>query len=205
MRNSLIRLVAFDLDGTLTRGWTVCEIIARQIGRLPRMKELECSETIEEIQAARAEMAEWYKTYSIPELCTYLKQVTVAPGSNEAFKQLRKKGIKTAIVSITWEFAVEWFARQFGADFYVGTKLLADGKIVHFWPEDKPEWVRSLAESLGLTLQQVAVIGDSSSDLPLLSSVKRAVFVGKIKPADPRHIIHMPDANIWEAVRSCYS
>ena len=38
---SRIRLVAFDLDGTLTRGDTVCEAIARGMGHVDRMRELE--------------------------------------------------------------------------------------------------------------------------------------------------------------------
>jgi len=36
-----VRLVAFDLDGTLLHGDTVCEAIARRLGQLKRMQELE--------------------------------------------------------------------------------------------------------------------------------------------------------------------
>jgi phosphoserine phosphatase len=36
-----IRLVVFDLDGTLTRGDTVCCVIARKLGHFERMLELE--------------------------------------------------------------------------------------------------------------------------------------------------------------------
>lgn len=35
------RLVAFDLDGTLLRGDTVCEALARRMGHFERMRELE--------------------------------------------------------------------------------------------------------------------------------------------------------------------
>ncbi len=52
-----IRLVAFDLDGTLLRGDTVCEVLARRLGRLDRMRELEATATDLEAQLlARAEM-----------------------------------------------------------------------------------------------------------------------------------------------------
>ena len=55
-----LRLAAFDLDGTLLRGRTACEAIAKGIGRLGRMRELEQLESnqIEEITAAREEMAD---------------------------------------------------------------------------------------------------------------------------------------------------
>lgn len=191
-------LVAFDLDGTLTRGETVCEVIARQIGKSARIRELEQAKTTEEVQTGREEMADWYRSYSISELCSFLRQVTIAPGTHEAFRLLRANGIKTAIVSITWEFAVEWFARQFNTDFFVGTKLSSDRQVVHFWPEDKPEWIRDVALSLGLTPKQVAAVGDSSSDLLMLNSVEHALFVGKAKPVGLERIVYLPDGNISE-------
>ena len=53
---------------------------------------------------------------------------------------LHEHGFKIAIVSLTWEFAVEWFADRLGADYSVGTGLSADGLISHFWPKDKALW-----------------------------------------------------------------
>ncbi len=35
-----IKLVAFDLDGTLLRGSTVCQVLAGALGRAERMNEL---------------------------------------------------------------------------------------------------------------------------------------------------------------------
>jgi len=55
-----IRLVAFDLDGTLIRADTCCEALARPLGRLERMREFERRTTVEDIAAARVEMAGWY-------------------------------------------------------------------------------------------------------------------------------------------------
>ena len=202
MRRSNIKLVVFDLDGTLTRGETICEVIARQIGQIRRMKELEQAKTIDELRIAREEMAEWYRPYSVSELCSFLKRVTIAPGTPEAFQLLREQGLKTAIVSITWEFAVEWFARQFGADFYVGTKLLSNGQIKHFWAQDKAQWIKSVMLRLGLTPKQVAAVGDSSSDLQMLKSMEQGFFVGKSKPVSLGHVIHVPNGNINEIAQA---
>ena len=57
-----MRIAAFDLDGTLLGGQTACEAIAEGIGHIGRMRELEQPESsqIEEIMAAREEMAGWY-------------------------------------------------------------------------------------------------------------------------------------------------
>ena len=107
------RLAAFDLDGTLLRGQTVCEAIAMGIGRIERMRELEQLESsqIEEVTAAREEMAQWYSALTSRDLCQYLAAIRVALGVGEGFALLRDHGFKIAIVSLTWEFAVKWFCR----------------------------------------------------------------------------------------------
>jgi len=50
-------LVVFDLDGTLLRGPTVCEVLAESLGRLERMRQLERFAGDQELRAAREEMA----------------------------------------------------------------------------------------------------------------------------------------------------
>src|SRR6266567_6787443 len=119
-----IGLAAFDLDGTLLRGQTVCEAIALQLGHSGRMRELESLTEPDDIRAAREEMVEWYRLVPVSELHAALGSLQFAPGALEGFRLLKEHRISTAIVSITWEFAVEWFARQFDADYFVGTKLL---------------------------------------------------------------------------------
>ena len=54
-------LVAFDLDGTLLRGLTVCEVVAVSLGQLDRMRQLERFASRLELRQAREEMAVWYR------------------------------------------------------------------------------------------------------------------------------------------------
>ena len=95
----------------------------------------------------------------------------LAPGVHEGLGLLRRHGFKIAIISITWEFAVEWFAHQFGADYFVGTGLSPYGKITDFWPSDKAVWLQGLADRLGTPMNDVAAVGDSSGDLHMLRAV----------------------------------
>ena len=194
-----LRLAAFDLDGTLIRGLTVCEAIARGIGRIERMRELEQlgSNEIGEVTAAREEMAEWYSSLTFGELCRHLLAIRVAPGVDEGFSLLRQHGFKIAIVSLTWEFAVEWFANRLGADYSVGTRLSSDGLITHFWPKDKASWLTKLADKLGVELEDVAVVGDSSGDIPMLLTVGHRYWVGQITPPSlDGMVIHEPSGDI---------
>ena len=170
-----MRLAAFDLDGTLLRGDTVCEALARPLGRLDRMQDFEqlSSSDVDRVRAAREEMAGWYESSTLPELHSSLASMRLATGACEGLGLLKRHGFAIAIVSITWEFAVEWFARQLGADYFVGTRLSPDGRVVDFWPVDKAAWLGELAARLGVQMDQVAAVGDSRGDLDMLRAVGR--------------------------------
>lgn len=194
-----VRLAAFDLDGTLIRGPTICESLAEHLGKLPRMREMEQLNDFTEIRAARHEMLTWYGE-PLEALCANLAHVTIAPGAAEAFESLALRGIHTAIVSITWTFAVAWFARRFGAGAWVGTDARR-GEIQHFWPSDKPVWLARHASTLGVDLSEVAAVGDSPGDVPMLAAVGHPFFVGAELPREIAHAVHAPNADLRDIAR----
>jgi HAD superfamily phosphoserine phosphatase-like hydrolase len=192
-----IRLAAFDLDGTIVRGPTCVVAIATAIGRVAECLEFEkltMRDTAAAVAAARATMAEWYRHHAIEDLTGTLEELPLAPGSADAFTLLRQAGVKTAIVSITWSFAVDWFAERLGADYAHGTRLTKDG-IEHVWPPDKGRWLDQLAGSLGVDRESVAAVGDSDGDRELLEAAGLRFFVGRVPPAIPE-VIHLPDADL---------
>ena len=184
--NNVLRLAAFDLDGTLLEGQTACEAIARGIDRLEHMREFEKLgyDQVEEIMTARQEMAEWYSAFSLDELRGHLATIHLAPGVLEGFSLLHDHDFKIAIVSVTWAFAVEWFAEELGADYSVGTGLSTDGRVDHFWPQDKAIWLTGLAGRLGIDPRDVVAVGDSSGDVPMLLSVGHRYWVGQAIPSE---------------------
>ena len=194
-----MRLVSFDLDGTLLRGQTACEAIARGIGRIERMQELEQmrSYEIEKIIAAREEMAAWYAPFTFDALCEHLNAIEVAPGVPEGFALLREHGFKICIASLTWQFAVEWFATRMGVDYAKGTGLSLDGAIANVWPEDKASWVIGLGRTLGIGPQSTAAVGDSSGDIPMLLAAGHGYWVGETMPPELEgQVTHVPHADI---------
>ena len=181
-----MRIAAFDLDGTLIRGLTACEAIAAGIGRIDRMREFEQlrSNQIEEVMAAREEMAQWYSSFTFGALCQHLTVVNIAPGMDEGFALLRDHGFKIAIVSLTWEFAAQWFADMLGADYVVGQGISTEGLVTHFWPQDKAKWLTGLAAKLDVDMKDVAAVGDSRGDIPMLLSVGHRYWVGETIPPE---------------------
>jgi HAD superfamily phosphoserine phosphatase-like hydrolase len=190
-----VRLVAFDLDGTLVRGPTICETLAASFGRLERMREIERLRDAAEIRAARAEMLSWYGDGPLDALCARLADVEIAPGAEQAFTRLAQRGVAAVIVSITWSFAVAWFARRFGATAWIGTDV-EKGEVRHFWPDDKPVWLAAWAAQRGINMSDVAAVGDSPGDVPMLAAVGHPIFVGAELPAEVGHSLHAPNADL---------
>ena len=200
-----IKLVAFDVDGTLLRGLTICECIAAGIGKQKEMQAFEQLTSTVEIAAARTKMVSWYRSHDRATLLQHVQTAALAAGAHEGVANLKRAGVQVALVSITWQFAVEWLAIELGADWAVGTQWCADDEIVHFWPADKATWLAGRAIELGLHPAEIAAVGDSAGDLPMLKYAGVGYFVGR-DPADlPSHVKHWPAADISDIVRDLLS
>ena len=204
----MIRLVAFDLDGTLCRGDTVIETLAKSMGHIDRARELERQHEQrrdrDSLRVLREEIARCYGGATETELNRHLSRLTLAPGAREGFAVLRAAGIETAIVTFTWEFAAAWLARELGASHWLGTRLRPDGGIDHVWPEDKAAWLANLASRLRLTRSEVAAVGDSWRDVPMFQAAGTSFYVGDVLPTGVR-AIHAPGGDIADIARRIVS
>lgn len=192
---SLRGIAAFDLDGTLLRGPTVSEVIAGRLGRLKEMRRFEGFTQESDIVAAREEMSRWYAAKPVSTLLGYLEDATWAPGAKEAISRLQTRGIEVAIVSITWQAAVGWFAAQLGVRRFLGTQLLPDGEILHVFGSDKARYLRELVETTGVSRDRVAAVGDTLGDVEMLREASLRFFVGKEAPTVVS-VHHLPDADL---------
>ena len=199
-----IRLVAFDLDGTLVRGDTVIETLAKAMGHTDRARALEefhdARRDRASLRVLREEIAACYRGVSADELCRHLERLTLAPGAREGFALLRRAGIETGIVTFTWEFAAAGLARELEADHWLGTRLLPDGAVEHVWAEDKGRWLAELIARRGLTPEQAAAVGDSWRDVPMFEVVGQRFYVGHELP-DGVDAVHVRDGDIFEIAR----
>lgn len=194
-------LVVFDLDGTLLRGPTVCEILAAPLGKSAEMAAFEALREQAKIAEARVEMARWYSAMPREQLVESLRSADWAPGAKEGVALLRDGGFELAIASVTWDFAVAWFARELGVKHYLGTGLGPDGAIQHRWGEHKASWLLELGHTLGIPKDRIAAVGDSAGDTEMLSAASLRFFVGA-NPPSGLSCVHLPAADIREIAGS---
>ncbi len=197
-RDGRIRLVAFDLDGTLLRGDSVCTGIARGIGRLERMREMERGHELADRLSDAAEMASWYLPLGRERIESELSRLTPAPGADEGGRLLREAGVDFVIISVTWEFAVQHFAERFGASDYAATALdWTTGEFDDFDADHKGPWLEAKITSLGLSPDQVAAVGDSPNDQGIFDAAGTSFCVAAAC-GEADGAIHRPNANIFQ-------
>lgn len=198
----MIRLVAFDLDGTLIRGDTVCEVIAEPLGHLDRMRELERDALdADGLIRMREELVGYYRVAGFPAVEAALDGLVLAPGAEEAFRLLAKHGVRMAIATLTWEFAAQRLAGRLGAHDVLGCGVAPDGGIAHVFPGDKGRWLSELMARLGLDAGAVAVVGDSWRDREMFEVAAHRFFVGPT-PLPGLDACHYPDGDLAEIARA---
>jgi len=193
-----IRLAAFDLDGTLIRDRTCIEAVVESIGRTDEVAAFESLDVrdLDGMTAARNSIAGWLRPFPTDVLLRDVRDLALAPGTEEAFSLLRSHNVITAILSLTWKPAVDWFAERLGADFAIGTSHRDDG-IDHVWPEDKGRWLLDFATQHKLDQRELAAVGDSDGDREMLAVAGLRIFVGNQPPCLP-DVLHMPGADMYE-------
>jgi phosphoserine phosphatase len=196
-----IRLVAFDLDGTLTRGLTCMEAIADALGFADQMAAWEQSRTEQELTVARLGMWEYLKHGSSQDITAAIAGIPLAPGAADGIAALRAAGIRTVIVSLTLAQCAEYFAAHLGADAHIGTAPDGNGGFRHVFPANKPALLAQHARALGIPAQQVAAAGDSPGDIPMLRAARTSIYVGATLPDGFTPTWHLPQAPIDEIAR----
>jgi len=132
------RLVAFDLDGKLIRGRNSLAVIGAALCRPEWEKQMEIlymrGETPEEM---RSGLIRGWSSLQASFLVSSSTRGGLAPGVDEAFQLLHERHVTTAIVSISWVFIVEWFAKRFGTAYWAAVGFNPEGSVTPLWPEDK--------------------------------------------------------------------
>lgn len=191
-----IRLVVFDVDGVLVPIRSSWGYVHEKLGTLNESRlnyeafmrgairywEWMYLDTLAWIEA-RPGITRW-------DLEELFESIDLSPGADEAVEMLRSNSMEIALVSGGVEVLVEMVAQRLGVRHWICPALSYDpwGRLVpggepRLEADRKDRAVRNLAKRLGLSMRNVAFIGDSYWDL---RGMREACLAIAVNPSDER-------------------
>jgi HAD superfamily hydrolase (TIGR01509 family) len=148
-----LKLVVFDLDGTLLEPAFDFDAIRREIGLPPGASILEAMDRFSESERARAN---WILERHEAEAA---RRSRLMPGAGELLDWLRARGIRTAVLTRNSRRSAERACRRHGLAF--------DAVVTRedHLPKPSPEGVCRLMQALGAGPDETIVVGDFSFDV----------------------------------------
>lgn len=187
---SRFRLVAFDLDGTLTRITSVWEYLHRRFGTIGEARvnaDLFFRGCISYEEWARLDTGLW-RGIPVKDVMDALSEIEYVDGAEYVMEALRSAGVRTLIISAGLQELADIAARRLGVDYAIANRLvvvdgvLTGGIEVRVGINDKGRVLRSFMELLGIGRDAVAAVGDDISDISLFEEAGfRIAFNPKIE------------------------
>ena len=166
-------MVVFDLDGTLTSVDSLWRYLHEAFGTWDQGKDAAHRYLNGEIS-----YKEWAETDSrlwagvlVSKVASILEKIPYRDGAQGVFNELRRKGVKTVILSAGLSILADKAASDLGADLAFANELQTnDGRLtgeinVKVAVNEKNEIIKRIASSLDIPLKEVALVGDRGFDL----------------------------------------
>ena len=188
MRNP-IRLVIFDLDGTLTKIESTWQYIHERLGTWNAGKltaEDYWKRRIDYVKWAQLDSSMWRGVeWKIIKLV--VDEIPYVEGAKEAVASLKERGKITGIVSAGISLLSDKASRDLGMDFSIANELhvsqerMTGDVTVKVSLDEKGLVIKEAARRLGFSLPECAVVGDNRDDLPSGTGLRIA-----FNPRDPQ-------------------
>lgn len=179
------RLIAFDMDSTLIQAEVIDEMAqvhgvydqVRLVTQRAMNGEIDFDQSLKE----RLSLIKGMKQSKLEEI---YEKIQFTPGTEHLLKLAHSQGVKTAIISGGFSFFADKFKERLGMSHAFSNVLeFNQGEITGDVIGDilnatqKAKLVQELALKEGLSLEEVAAVGDGANDLPMLAIVGTGVAI----------------------------
>ncbi len=185
-------LVAFDLDGTLTYEDNFWDRIHAKFGCLAEAENLRAE------YGRTRDYKRWFddtlllwKGRKYSEIEEIVRETRLMPGAEEACMELKKRGVKLAIISSGLAPLANSVGRKLGIDhirsndFFVKNGSLTGYGTCRVGLENKDAVLKKLAEQENIPLKECAAVGDHLNDIPMVRAAGLGIsFASSIPELD---------------------
>lgn len=180
-----LKLVAFDMDGTLVDVVSSWAFVHAHFGaNNDEAVRAFMNNEIDDVEFVRRDLKLWHEaapSISMADLRDILKDVPIMPGASELMASLRERGILTAIVSGGLSVLADRVKEELGMDYALANTfntdangVLVSGRII-VPVKRKEEILRGLQKRLGVTREETASVGNSEIDVGLFRASRIGV------------------------------
>ena len=182
------KLIAFDMDGTLTEEDSCWGVLHRHFGTQEaarrHLKAYDRGE-IDYPEFMRRDIALWKPVPTLEQVKRVLTPYRLAPNVERVVGEIHQRGYQTVVITGGLDLLAEELARRLGIRYVFSNGLAADEKgrltgegIFRVEPRFKHEVLTGLGGELGVSLQQCVAVGDSKYDVNFLKHAGLGVAIG---------------------------
>jgi phosphoserine phosphatase len=194
-------LAAFDMDGTILEhesSWAAIHRHFKTEKSSATSLKLYGEGRIDYREFMRRDIASWPQGLTRAEIDSILGGYIVREDAAATLEELRRKGIKTALVTSGIDILAEKVSEELGFDCYVanGLKFDRSGRVKprgvgRVDPRRKDLAYRKLLTGLGILPKQTIAVGDTIYDLQFLKSAGLGFMLAHTTRVDDPQIIHI--------------
>lgn len=176
-----MKLIIFDLDGTLIKGRTIL-FLGREFGFYKEAAKIMESDTRRCLISQR--LARLLGGIHIDDFIGVIKKIPLTEGAAETVHRLISMGHRTAIITDGYDVVAEYFKKKLGVDKAVGNRLIIEGSRItgslemplNCSTEEecgypsvcKKEIMKAMCSEFGIPLSETVAIGDNKIDICML-------------------------------------
>ena len=196
-----IKLVIFDVDGTIVQGYS-WQHIHKRLGTWHRAKEYRdqfFKNRITYEEWARRDALLW-KNQPLTKIRKIVRGMPYTEGAEQTLSVLKERGIKLYLLSAGLRQVAERIHNEIGSHGYAANTLVSKdgyltGEVVVKVPfNGKGKHLPTILQRFNLTAQECAAVGDDRSLVPLFKKVALAIAFNPTGRSVEEHA----DVTIWE-------
>jgi phosphoserine phosphatase len=175
----VIKLVVFDVDGTLTCHSSIWWRLHEYFGTQKEGKNY-----YDQYFAGKINYDQWaafdaglWKGQSLDEVLRVVKETELMPGAEETIQILKQNGIHVAILSGGLDVLADDIGKRLGIEYVLTNKLLSSDGILTGDVENLVAWgekskaIVTVANHFGVKLEETAFVGDGRNDVSVFKHV----------------------------------